>query len=82
MTATGTAGEGGEHEHTSRWPLVTAVGANGLYVGAGLALVGPDLVPVVLPAVLVGGGSSPNRRSVSSGESTAIVGAPHVVRSS
>jgi cytochrome c oxidase subunit 3 len=42
-------------EHTSRWPLVTAVGAPALYVGAGLTLVGLDLVPVVLPALLVGG---------------------------
>ena len=56
MTTVEHAGHG-EGEHTSRWPLVTAVGATALYVGAGLALVGLDLVPAVLPALLVGGGA-------------------------
>jgi cytochrome c oxidase subunit 3 len=56
VTAVEHAGHG-EGEHTSRWPLVTAVGAAALYVGAGLALVGLDLVPAVLPALLVGGGA-------------------------
>jgi len=51
------ASDHAESEHTSRWPLVTAVGAAALYVGAGLALVGLDLVPVVLPAALVAVGA-------------------------
>jgi cytochrome c oxidase subunit 3 len=56
VTTVESAGDHGDHEHTSRWPLVTAVGATSLYVGVGLALVGLDLVPGVLPAVLVAGG--------------------------
>jgi cytochrome c oxidase subunit 3 len=56
VTTVENAGEHGEHEHTSRWPLVTAVGATSLYVGAGLALVGLDLVPAILPTLLVVGG--------------------------
>ncbi|WP_042664029.1 heme-copper oxidase subunit III [Haloferax sp. ATB1] len=51
-TAVGSAT--GEHEHTSRWPLVTAGGAAGLYAGAGLFLVGSSLVPTAIPLVLVG----------------------------
>ncbi|RMB12595.1 cytochrome c oxidase subunit 3 [Haloplanus aerogenes] len=57
MTAVEHGGDHAEGEHTSRWPLVTAVGAAALYVGAGLALVGLDLVPVVLPAILVAVGA-------------------------
>jgi cytochrome c oxidase subunit 3 len=57
-TAGATAGhaeEGGDeaHEHSSRWPLVAAVGAGGLYVGAGLWLIGGGLVPTVLPVALL-----------------------------
>jgi cytochrome c oxidase subunit 3 len=55
VTSTEVAGDHGA-EHTSRWPLVAAVGAASLYAGAGLWLVGLDLVPVVLPAALVAGG--------------------------
>jgi cytochrome c oxidase subunit 3 len=58
MTTTEATGEHAEHEHTSRWPLVAAVGAAGLYAGAGLFLVGPDLVPVLLPALLLAGGAA------------------------
>ena len=43
----------GEHEHRSRWPLVTAVGAAALYLGAGMAFVGVDLVPAPLSLGLV-----------------------------
>ena len=46
----------GEHEHTSRWPLVAAVGAASLYAGVGLWLVGLDLVPALLPLLLGGFG--------------------------
>lgn len=46
----------GEHEHRSRWPLVAAVGAAGIYAGVGLALVGLDLVPLPIPLALIGGG--------------------------
>jgi cytochrome c oxidase subunit 3 len=46
------AEHGAEHEHRSRWPLVAAVGAAALYAGVGLALVGLDLVPGVVPLVL------------------------------
>ena len=46
-----------EGHHASRWPLVAALGAGGLYAGAGLVLVGLDLIPTLLPLVLgVGGG--------------------------
>ena len=41
------------HEHTSRWPLIAAVGAAGLYLGAGLYFVGQDLVPSLIPVALV-----------------------------
>ncbi len=44
--------------HASRWPLVVAAGAASLYAGAGLAFVGLDLVPVALPALLVGAGAA------------------------
>lgn len=57
MTTTETAGDHAGDEHTSRWPLVTAVGTGLLYAGGGLALVGPDLVPVALSVVLVGAGA-------------------------
>jgi cytochrome c oxidase subunit 3 len=44
--------------HTSRWPLVAALGAGVLYAGVGLSLVGPGLVPWFIPLVLgVAGGS-------------------------
>jgi len=46
-----------EHEHTSRWPLLAAMGAAGLYAGVGLAFVGLDLVPVVFAVVLGVGGA-------------------------
>lgn len=42
-----------EHEHRSGWPLVAAIGAASLYFGLGLALVGLDLVPLPIPAVLI-----------------------------
>lgn len=45
-----------DHEHASRWPLVTAVGAASLYFGTGLAFVGFDLVPELLPLSLIAGG--------------------------
>lgn len=48
------AGDGeGAHEHASRWPLVAAVGAGGLYLGVGLLFVGRGLVPTPLPVALV-----------------------------
>ncbi|WP_276271920.1 cytochrome c oxidase subunit 3 [Haloarcula litorea] len=47
---------GEEHAHESRWPLPAALGAGALYLGAGLYFVGLDLVPALLPAVLVGVG--------------------------
>jgi cytochrome c oxidase subunit 3 len=56
VTTTETAGGHAEDEHASRWPLVTAGGAAALYAGVGLWLVGLDLVPVVLPALLVAAG--------------------------
>ena len=46
----------GEHEHRSRWPVIAAVGASGLYAGIGLFFVGLDLVPVFVPAGLIGAG--------------------------
>jgi len=48
---------GTETHHASRWPLVAALGAGGLYAGVGLAFVGIDLVPAPIPLVLgvVGG---------------------------
>ncbi|PSP96765.1 heme-copper oxidase subunit III [Halobacteriales archaeon QS_4_70_19] len=48
---------GGEHDHESRWPLVTALAAGALYAGIGLVLVGLDLVPVALAAGLAGVGA-------------------------
>lgn len=57
----GSAEAAGDHavesHHASRWPLVAALGAGALYAGVGLAFVGRDLVPGVLPLVLgsVGG---------------------------
>jgi cytochrome c oxidase subunit 3 len=49
-----TGEDAGNHEHASRWPLIAAVGAAGLYAGVGAAFVGLDLVPAVVP-VLFGG---------------------------
>jgi cytochrome c oxidase subunit 3 len=57
MTTTEAAGDHAEHDHTSRWPLIAALGAAGLYAGAGLFFVGPDLVPVLLPVALLAGGA-------------------------
>ncbi|MGB9957223.1 hypothetical protein ACOZ4B_12635 [Haloferax prahovense] len=54
MSDTAVGSATGEHEHTSRWPLVTAGGVAGLYAGAGLFLVGSPLVPTAIPLVLVG----------------------------
>jgi len=54
-TAGGHAEE--EHEHRSRWPLVAAIGAGVLYLGAGLFFVGLDLVPGLIPAGLAGVGA-------------------------
>ena len=52
------AGESVDGHHRSRWPLVAALGAAGLYAGVGLSLVGFDLVPWFLPLALgVAGGS-------------------------
>ncbi|WP_262177981.1 cytochrome c oxidase subunit 3 [Haloarcula laminariae] len=51
-SAGGHAEEGEGHEHRSRWPLIAAVGAGLLYLGAGFFFVGLDLVPVVIPAGL------------------------------
>jgi len=50
-------GDEHEHEHRSRWPLVAAVGAGALYLGAGFFFVGLDLVPSVIPAGLAGVGA-------------------------
>jgi cytochrome c oxidase subunit 3 len=59
MGTTDAAGHAAEsHEHTSRWPLLTAVGAASLYAGAGLWFVGFDLVPWLLPLLLAGGGAA------------------------
>ncbi|MBX0323429.1 heme-copper oxidase subunit III [Halomicroarcula sp. F13] len=41
-----------EHEHRSRWPLVAAIGAATLYLGAGLFFVGGSLVPSLIPLAL------------------------------
>jgi cytochrome c oxidase subunit 3 len=54
--STGVGGGQAEGHHASRWPLVAALGAGGLYGGAGLGLVGPDLVPPLVPLVLGVGG--------------------------
>jgi len=45
------------HEHRSRWPLIAAIGAGMLYLGAGFYFVGLDLVPVVIPVGLAGAGT-------------------------
>jgi len=47
----------GEHEHRSRWPLIAAVGAGALYLGAGFSFVGIDLVPALIPIGLAGVGA-------------------------
>lgn len=53
-----TAGEDhGEHEHRSRWPLIAAIGAGGLYFGAGFFFVGLDLVPGVLSGGMAAAGA-------------------------
>jgi len=58
METTEVAGEGdGGHEHASRWPLIAALGAAGLYAGVGAAFVGVDLVPAVVPALFGGVGT-------------------------
>jgi cytochrome c oxidase subunit 3 len=46
-----------EHEHRSRWPLIAAVGAGMLYLGAGFFFVGIDLVPALIPVGLAGVGA-------------------------
>jgi cytochrome c oxidase subunit 3 len=46
-----------EHEHRSRWPLIAAVGAGMLYLGAGFYFVGLDLVPAPIPIGLAGAGT-------------------------
>ena len=48
---------GEEHEHRSRWPLIAAIGAGTLYLGAGFFFVGLDLVPGFIPTGLVGVGA-------------------------
>jgi cytochrome c oxidase subunit 3 len=57
--STTTAGDHAEdeHDHRSRWPLVAAIGAGTLYLGAGFFFVGIDLVPVFIPAALAGVGA-------------------------
>jgi cytochrome c oxidase subunit 3 len=45
------------HEHRSRWPLIAAIGAGLLYLGAGFYFVGLDLVPAVIPIGLAGAGT-------------------------
>ncbi|MFC4246267.1 heme-copper oxidase subunit III [Natribaculum luteum] len=42
-----------EHDHRSRWPLVAAAGAGGLYAGLGIYLLG-SIVAAVPPAVGIG----------------------------
>lgn len=59
-TAGGHADEehgGEEHEHRSRWPLIAAIGAGMLYLGAGFFFVGLDLVPAPIPVGLAGVGA-------------------------
>ena len=46
-----------EHEHRSKWPLVAAIGAALLYLGAGFYFVGLDLVPAPIPIGLAGVGT-------------------------
>jgi len=46
-----------EHEHRSRWPLVAAIGAGLLYLGAGFYFVGVDLIPLPIPLGLAGVGA-------------------------
>lgn len=48
---------GEEHEHRSRWPLIAALGAGALYLGAGFFFVGLELVPTAIPAGLVAVGT-------------------------
>ena len=48
---------GEEHEHRSRWPLIAALGAGALYLGAGFFFVGLELVPTAIPAGLVAVGA-------------------------
>jgi cytochrome c oxidase subunit 3 len=50
--STEVAADHGDGHHTSRWPLLAALGPGGLYAGVGLVLVGLDLVPAVVPLVL------------------------------
>ncbi|AGB32073.1 cytochrome c oxidase subunit III [Natrinema pellirubrum DSM 15624] len=50
-------GDGDDHEHRSRWPLIAAAGAAGLYAGVAIAVLGtetglvPPLVGVALAVV-------------------------------
>ncbi|MBX0294305.1 cytochrome c oxidase subunit 3 [Haloarcula nitratireducens] len=46
-----------EHAHESRWPLPAAIGAGALYLGAGFYFVGQNLVPSIIPIVLVAVGT-------------------------
>ncbi|SEV89203.1 cytochrome c oxidase subunit 3 [Natrinema salifodinae] len=48
-----------EHEHRSRWPLVAAVGAGGLYIGVAIAILGneTDLIPPLIGVGLAAVGS-------------------------
>ncbi len=47
-------GEGDDHEHRSRWPLVAAAGAAGLYGGVAIAILGNEtgLVPPLIGVAL------------------------------
>jgi len=49
--------DGEHHEHRSRWPLIAAIGAAMLYLGAGFFFVGRDLVPTLIPVGLAGVGT-------------------------
>jgi len=48
---------GEHHEHRSYWPIIAAVGAAALYLGAGFFFVGPDLIPAIIPAAMAGAGA-------------------------
>ena len=55
--STRTADDPADGHHTSRWPLIAALGAGTLYAAVGLAFVGFDLMPSLIPIGLgvVGG---------------------------